>query len=118
MLSLALCSGPAGGNCGALGLKRHSPGKRTGRNHASARDVWVGSKREELNVSKSSPLCLGELTSKRRAATSLVGQQRSFRNRVDECCPHREARRRGEWSEHKRRKPFEEPRPYFFGALA
>ena len=44
MLSLALCSGPAGGNCGALGLKRHSPGKRTGRNHASARDVWVGSR--------------------------------------------------------------------------
>ena len=52
MLSLALCSGPAGGNCGALGLKRHSPGKRTGRNHASARDVWVGSHPEELALKR------------------------------------------------------------------
>jgi hypothetical protein len=37
-----------------------------------------GSKREELNLRKSGPLCLNERPSAGRAATSLMGQLRIF----------------------------------------
>src|SRR5215510_12723988 len=52
-------------------------------------------------------------TSSAASVTSAMGQQRSFPHRVDECGPHREARRRVGWSEHKRRKTFEAPRHTF-----
>src|SRR5439155_2283330 len=52
-------------------------------------NVCCGSKCEELTASKSNPLCSTNRTSTGCTATSLMGQQRSFRNRVDECCPHR-----------------------------
>jgi hypothetical protein len=41
-------------------------------------NVRFGSKREELNVSKSGPLCPIERTSMRRAATSLMGTPTDF----------------------------------------
>jgi len=49
---------------------------------SEVRTVWSatsapGSKCEELNVSKTSPLCPTIRTSTRRAATSLMGQERS-----------------------------------------
>jgi hypothetical protein len=42
----------------------------------------MGSQCEELNVSKSSPLRLGERTLVKRAATSPLGQKRPFRGAV------------------------------------
>jgi hypothetical protein len=42
--------------------------------------VGIGSECEELNVSKSSPLHPVERTSMRRAAISLMGQQRKYQH--------------------------------------
>jgi len=41
-------------------------------------DVRLGSKCEELNLSKFGLSCLGERTSVRCAATSVMGQKQSF----------------------------------------
>lgn len=59
--------------------QRHSGGPLTFEQRAAQpRDDRFGSKCEELNVSRFSPLCPIERTSMRRAANSLMGQERSY----------------------------------------
>src|SRR5215831_4867864 len=61
-------------------LARRLSGKRratAGPTGMIARNVALGSKREELNVSKASRLCPTERPSMRRAATSLMSQLRT-----------------------------------------
>ena len=48
---------------------------------------WFGSKSEELNVSKSSPLHLTKQSSTRRATTSLMGHLRPFKRGMSALAP-------------------------------
>src|SRR6195256_6649009 len=51
-----------------------------------------------LTTHPSLPVYPDKRTISEPVGMSQTCQQRSFRNRVDECCPHREARRRVGWS--------------------
>jgi hypothetical protein len=48
--------------------------------------VRIGSKYEELNVSKSGPPCLGEQTSMKRVATSLMGPLKTSSSVARQAC--------------------------------